>query len=254
MKKPQRTALKTPKAAKKPRKKSSSQQAGLTWIHFAIIIAAAGIILFLVPRHWAQFPWIIGPVAWLATIVAVISFLRSLITRKGLTLGSLASCMALAAFIVAGAIFLLSPPTGPLLTLLLAQVSAAILAIVLALPLRMLQVGPHPIRHAEIRPITNLESLGRLLLGTLPVLVLWDGLTTIFYHTHCEDLTILTDAQRCSNGEVLLGAHGPFADIYYAAYFGIMAFAPLILSAFQAVRHRAKRSDDMGKIPEDGLN
>jgi hypothetical protein len=162
--------------------------------------------------------------------------------------------MALAAFIIASAVYLLAPPTGPLVTLLLAQVSSAIIFTMLAFPLGMAQVGMDPIHNVEIRPVTNLETLGRLLLVAIPMLVLWDGTTAIFYHTHCEDLTILSDARRCMNGEALLGAHGPFSNIYYAAYFGIMAFAPPVFTAFQALRRRTKRLDNKQEMPEDAID
>ncbi|OEC93598.1 hypothetical protein [Rhizobium sp. YK2] len=255
MTRPRQTGSKTQKTAKKPHKKNVSLQARMGWVYFLALIGIPGIIMYRVPRQtWAHVPWVIGPVAWLATIAAVISFLWSLITRKGLTIGSLVSCMALAAFIIAAAVFLLSPPIGPLLTLLLAQLAAAVLAIVLAFPLRMVQVGMNPIPHTKFRSVTNLESLGRMLLGAIAIVGFWDGLTTIFYHARCEDLTISADAEKCMNGEVLLGAHGPFSDTYYAAYFGILAFAPLMVSGFQVVWQRTKRSDDMKKVPEDGLH
>ena len=237
MRQPRQTGPKTQKSARKPRKKNASHEMGLTWIHFAVIIAATGILLFLVPRHWAHFPWIIGPVAWLATIAAVISFLHALITRKGLTVGSFGSCMALAAFIIAGAVYLLAPPMGPLVTVLLTQVAAAVLVIMLAFPLRKIQVGMDPLRHVEIRPLfPNPEMFRQWLLRAVPVLILWDGLTVIFYDTPCS-------GARCAGGEALFGVHGPFSNIYYAAYFGIMAFTLPIAAGLQALRHRAAPPD-----------
>ena len=227
----------TQKARSKPRKKNASHAAPPTWIYFVAMIAVPAAIEFLVPRRWAHFPWVIGPVAWLATIATVISFLDALITRKGLTVGSFGSCMALSAFIIAGAVYLLEPPMGPLVTVLLTQVAAAVLVIMLAFPLRKIQVGMDPLRHVEIRPLfPNPEMFRQWLLRAVPVLILWDGLTVIFYDTPCS-------GARCAGGEALFGVHGPFSNIYYAAYFGIMAFTLPIAAGLQALRHRAAPPD-----------
>ncbi|MFS8048736.1 hypothetical protein [Rhizobium sp. BR 314] len=236
--------VRTQKASKKARKKNASHQAELTWIHFAVIIAAPWIILFLFPRHWPPFPWVVGPFAWLATIAAVISFLHALITRKGLTVGSLGSCIALAAFIVAGTVYLLAPPIGPLVSVLLTQVSAAALVVILAVFLRTIQVGMDPQRHVEFRPlIPNPEMFRQWLVRVVPLLVLWDGLTVIFYNTPCR-------GGRCGGGEALFGVHGPFSNIYYAAYFGIMAFAPPITAGLQALQRLVKRPDDKNEMSQ----
>lgn len=235
MRRAQRSAARTQKATRKTRKKNASHQAELTWLHFAVIIAAPWIILFLFPRHWPPFPWVVGPIAWLATIAAVISFLHALITRKGLTAGSLGSCIALAAFIVAGTVYLLAPPIGPLVSVLLTQVSAAALVVMLAVFLRTIQVGMDPQRHVEFRPlIPNLGVFRQWLVRAVPLLVLWDGMTVIFYNTPCR-------GGRCQGGEALLGVQGPFSNIYYAAYFGIMAFALPIAAGLQALLRLVKR-------------
>ncbi|NTF42797.1 hypothetical protein [Rhizobium rhizogenes] len=92
--------------------------------------------------------------------------------------------------------------------------------------------------------MTNLESLGRLPLCAVFILVFGDGITMIFYDAHGKDLTISADAQRRMGGEALLGKHGPLSSIYYAAHFEIMAFAPPIFGAFRALRRRTKRLDD----------
>ncbi|MGY5779064.1 hypothetical protein [Rhizobium sp. LEGMi135b] len=246
MGKPQRPALKT---RRMPRKAATSGPALPPWIYFVAAIAIPATIEFLIPRPWAHFPWVVGPIAWLVTIVAVISFLWSLITRKGLTLGSTGSCMALAAFIVAGAVYLLAPPIAFLFTLLVSQVIATIIFIVLAFTLRRLQIGADPLRHMEIRSLTfNLEAGRQWLRHALPALVLWNGLTLIFLRTGCKDLTIATDVRRCMDGEVLMGVHGPFANIYYAAYFGMMAFAAPVLAVLQALWRLTKRSDDKNEM------
>ncbi|MBB3452568.1 hypothetical protein FHT86_000824 [Rhizobium sp. BK313] len=192
-------------------------------------------------------PWVIGPVAWLATIAAVISFLGSLITRRGLTAGSLLSCPALAAFAVAGALYLWPPPTWPLLTVLLAQVTSAILSIMLGFLLRSVQVSKDSAHHLKIRPRPDLQLVRKTLLYGMALLVLWDGLTMIFYHTRCEDLTYSRDAARCMNGEMIMGVHGPFSNVYYACYFGILAFAVPIWVGFMMLRHWATRSEETPK-------
>ncbi|WP_145631218.1 hypothetical protein [Rhizobium sp. ERR 1071] len=153
--------------------------------------------------------------------------------------------MALAAFIVAGAVYLLAPSIAFLFTLLASQVIATIIFIVLAFTLRRLQIGADPLRHMEIRSLTlNLEAGRQWLRHALPALVLWDGLTLIFLRTGCKDLTIATDVRRCMDGEVVMGVHGPFSNIYYAAYFGMMAFAAPVLAVLQALWHRVKRPSD----------
>lgn len=248
MAKPRRPAIKT---RRKPRKTNASRPTPPPWIYFVAAIAIPVTIEFLIPRPWAHFPWVVGPIAWLVTIVAVISFLWSLITRKGLTFGSTGSCMALAAFIVAGAVYLLAPPIAFFLTLLVSQVVATIIFIVLAFILRRLQIGTDPLRHMEIRPLTfNLEAARQWLRHALPALVLWNGLTLIFLRTGCEDLTIATDVHRCMDGEVLMGVHGPFANIYYAAYFGMMAFAAPVLAVLQALWRIAKRPDHENEMSQ----
>lgn len=154
--------------------------------------------------------------------------------------------MAIAAFLVAGGVYLLAPPMRPLFTLLLAQVSATIICIVLAFSLRKIQVGVDPLHHLEIRPF-NLDSAGQWMVRALPILVLWDGLTLIFYNTSCS-------GARCRSGETLIGVRGPFSNIYLAAYFGMMAFASPVMAVLQALWRLAKRSDDVKKLPEDGLS
>jgi hypothetical protein len=252
MEKPQRPAI---NARKKPRKKAASPPALPAWIYFVAIIATPVTIEFFIPRHWAHFPWVVGPVAWLVTIVAAISFLWSLITRKGLTLGSAGSCMALAAFIVGGTVYLLAPPIAFVFTLLVSQVAATIIFIMLMFILRQIQIALDPLHHQEIRPpILNLATGREWLRRALPGLVLWDGLTLIFFQTGCKDLTIASDVRRCMDGEVLMGIHGPFSNFYYAAYFGMMAFVSPVMAILQTFWRLTKRPDDMKKLPEDGLN
>lgn len=237
MRRSRQTGSKTQKSARKPRKKNALHEMGLTWIHFAVIIASPPIMLYLAHQYWVPLPWTIGPVTWLATIVAVSSFLRSLITRRGLTVGSSAGCMALAAFVVAGVVYMIAPPSGPLLTLLLTQLSATIIFIILAFLLRRIQVGMDPLHHVEVRPlILNQKLLGQWLQSAIPVLVLWDGLTLMFYNTPCS-------GARCAVGEALFGIHRPFSNIYLAAYFGMMAFTAPILAMFQVLWRILKRQD-----------
>jgi hypothetical protein len=194
---------------------------------------------------------VVGPIAWLVTIVAVISFLWSLITRKGLTIGSVGSCMALAAFIVAGTVYLLAPPIAFVLTLLISQVAATVIFIMLMFILRRIQIALDPLHHQEIRPpILNLATGREWLRRALWGLVLWDGLTLIFFQTGCKDLTIAADVRRCMDGEVLMGIHGPFSNIYYAAYFGMMAFVAPVLAGFQALWRRAKRPGDNEELSQ----
>ncbi|SCB41678.1 hypothetical protein [Rhizobium multihospitium] len=246
MGKPQRPAI---KAQRKPRKRTASRPALPAWIYFVAIIATPVTIEFFIPRHWAHFPWIVGPIAWLVTIVAAISFLWSLITLKGLTIGSAGSCMALAAFIVAGTVYLLAPPIAFVLTLLVSQVAATIIFIMLMFILRRIQIALDPLHHQEIRPpILNLATGREWLRRALPGLVLWDGLTLIFLQTGCKDLTIATDVRRCMDGEVLMGIHGPFSNIYYAAYFGMMAFVSPVMAILQTLWRLAKRSDDNNEM------
>ncbi|MDK4713627.1 hypothetical protein [Rhizobium sp. CNPSo 4039] len=246
MGKPQRPAI---MARRKPGKRTKSGPALPPWIYFVAAIAIPAIIEFLIPRPWAHFPWVVGPIAWLVTLVATISFLRSLITRKGLTLGSAGSCMALAAFIVAGTVYLWAPPIAFVLTLLISQVAATIIFIMLAFILRRLQIGMDSLLHLEIRPlILNLEMGRQWLRRALPALVLWNGLTLIFLRTGCKDLTLPTDVRRCMDGEVLMGIHGPFSNIYYAAYFGMMAFAAPVVVVVQALWRLAKRSYDKNEM------
>lgn len=152
----------------KPHKKNAVRQAPITWIDFFPFIVPLALAIFLIPSRWANdlsLPWVIGPAAWLATIAATISFLRSLVTRRGLTAGSLFSCVALAAFVVAGTVYFWAPSTGPLLTLLLAQLSSAIICIMLVIFLRKVQIGMDPIRNVEIRSQIDLQSLRKGLLG-----------------------------------------------------------------------------------------
>jgi len=157
--------------------------------------------------------------------------------------------MALAAFIVAGTVYLLAPPIAFVLTLLVSQVAATIIFITLMFILRRIQIAIDPLHHQQIRPpILNLATGREWLRRALPGLVLWDGLTLIFLQTGCKDLTIATDVRRCMDGEVLMGIHGPFSNIYYAAYFGMMAFMSPVMAILQTLWHLAKRSDDNSEM------
>jgi|GEM_PF-2597557 len=194
-------------------------------------------------------PWVVGPFAWIATIPAVICFLGSLVTRSGLTAGSLFSCVALAAFAVAGTVYLWAPPTAPLLTLLAAQVSSAIISLMLGFLVVKMQMDRGTVQELKIRPLP-VQLVRKTLLYGVAMLFFWDGLTLIFYHTRCEDLTISADARRCMKGEMIMGVHGPFSSVYYACYFGTLAFAVPIYLGFRVLWQWARRSEDEEEKPK----
>ena len=106
--------------------------------------------------------------------------------------------------------------------------------------LRAIQSKVDPARDFAIRSLNEQNQLNRMLMGFLG-LAFWTGLTVIFFNTRCEDLNYLPDARRCQNGEVLMGLHGPFSSVYYANYFGIMVFSPLVFAGFSALREWVRR-------------
>ncbi|MDL2408722.1 hypothetical protein PY650_24380 [Rhizobium calliandrae] len=131
---------------------------------------------------------------------------------------------------------------GPLVTLLLAQLSSTIIFILLAVLLRKIQIGMDPVSNVELGPLPDLEALGKALLGGMAMLVFWNGLTVIFYYTRCADL-------RCMNGEMIMGVRGPFSNVYYACYFGILAFAVPMWATFRMLRDWASRPEEKEEKP-----
>ncbi|WP_149344877.1 hypothetical protein [Neorhizobium sp. P12A] len=184
-------------------------------------------------------PWVIGPVPLIGTILSAAVFLGNVITRKGLTVGSLFASIVLTAFIVGYAELITQPPLQPWLTIALAQVAGVPILGIFLVVLRSVQANRKPLRNPDWGPLRN--GIGK----AVAFLALWNGLTILFFNTGCEDLTYSADYEKCYTGEKILGMHGPFLNVFIVVLFGVPSLCMIgfgIIGSFWKQRQDARKA------------